>query len=385
MYLGNYENAQKTMDAFGLKSVVGTETVPNIPGDDSKCDLFSASKAAASTSLEHSQLQSGINKKHVSSSSKLSTVSMRPSKHEMGGSLQSTSSYQRPPQRLPKSSVSPNVNSQLPTMNTSLPVDNVRQASPSPISSKQHVKPANPKLPSRQDNQPKEKREKEKIQYYHYHVGKEKRPDRERIKLQQEKTHQKSPKLFTKPPAVKNEHSSSYKGTQVKLVEPNNLNITLGSGSPLTPSMPPSKSPHNRGKDSNITLTSSSAPFTAKPVLSKVQKPLSSPTMRILFGSEIVSNSYQSPIKKKLDRDTINISSEVSMTSEKEVKEKKLKNKKHKSKRLELKESETLPPAEDIIEYASGPKHRSWIPNKKPVVQKPPTSLNLRLFVLYKM
>ena len=89
MCLGSYENAQKTMDAFGLKTVAGTETVPDIAGADSKCDLFSAS-----TSLEHSQLQSGINKKHVSSSSKLSTVSIRPSKHEMGGSLQSTSSYQ---------------------------------------------------------------------------------------------------------------------------------------------------------------------------------------------------------------------------------------------------------------------------------------------------
>ena len=383
MCLGSYENAQKTMDAFGLKSVVGTETVPNIPGDDSKCDLFSASKAP-STSLEHSQLHSGINKKHVSSLSKLSTVSMRPSKHEMGGSLQSTSSYQRPPQQLLKSSVSPKVNSQLPTVNTSLPLDNVRQASPLPISSKQHVKPANPKFPSRQDNQPKEKREKEKMQCCHYHVGKEKRPDRERIKLQQEKVHQKSPKLLTKPPAVKNEHSSSYKGTQVKLVEPNNLNITLGSGSPLTPSMPSSKSPHNRGKHSNITLTSSSAAFTAKPVPSKVPKPLSSPTMRILFGNEIVSKSYQSPIKKKLDRNTINMSSEVSMTSEKKVKEKKLKNKKHKSKSLELKESETLPPVEDITEYASGPKHQSRIPNKKPVAQKP-TSLDLRLFVLYIM
>ena len=380
MCLGSYENAQKTMDAFDLKSVVGTETVPNIPGDDSKCDLFSASKAAPSTSLEHSQLHSGINKKYVSSLSKLSTVSIRPSKHEMGGSLQSTSSYQRPLQWLSKSSVSPKVNSQLPTVNTSLPLDNVRQASPLPISSKQHVKPANPKFPSREDNQPKEKREKEKMQYCHYHVGKEKRSDRERIKLQQEKTHQKSPKLPTKPPAVKSEHSSSYKGTQVKLVEPNNLNITLGSGSPLTPNMPPSKSPHNRGKHSNITLTSSSAAFTAKLVPSEVPKPLSSPTVRILFGSETVSNSYQSPTKKKLDRNIINMSSKVSMTSEMKVKEKKLKNKKHK----ELKESETLPPAEDITEYASEPKHQSRIPNKKPVAQKP-TSLDLRLFVLYKM
>ena len=373
MCLGNYDEAQRTMNAFGLKSVVGTETVPTTPGIDTKHDLFS-SKTAPSTSLES---HSGINKKHVSSSSKLSTVSMRPSKHEISGNSQSTSSFQRPPQRPPKSSVSPRVNSQLSATSTSLPPDNVKQASPSPISSKQHVKPVTPRPPSRQDNRPKEKREKEKHHHRHHHVSKEKRPDKERIKLQQDKAHQKPSKLLTKPPAVKNEHSSSYEDTQVKLTEPNNINKTLGSGRPMMPSMPPSKSPHNRGKESNIALTSSSAAMTAKPMPSKVPKPLSSPTIRTSF-SEIVSEFHQSPTQSRLDRNAINTSLEATMTSEKKVKEKKLKKKKHKSKSSELKESEALPPAENITEYASEPKPLPRIPSKKPVAQKP-TSLDLRL------
>ena len=379
MCLGSYDDALKTMNTFGLKSVVGTETVPTTPGVDTKHDLFSSSKMAPSTSLEHSQLHS---KKHVASSSKLSTVSMRPSKHEMSGSSQSTSSHQRPPQRPHKSSVSPRVNPQLPTANTSLPLDNIRQASPSPVSSKQHVKPVTPRPPSRQDNRPKEKREKEKLHHRHHHVGKEKRPDKERIKLQQEKAHQKPPKLLNKPPAVKNEHSSLYEDTQVKLMEPNNINKTLGSGRPLMPSMPPSsKSPHNRVKDTNITLASSSAVITAKPVPSKIPKPLPSPTIKSSFASEIVSNSHRSPTKEKLYRNAIDMPLEVSLTSEKKVKEKKLKKKKHKSK---SQESERLLPAEDITEYVSEPKPQPRIPSKKPVAQKP-TSLDLRLFVLYTM
>ena len=224
MCLGNYDEAQRTINAFGLNSVVGTETVPTTPGVETKQNLFSSKKGPFASLESHG----GINKKHASSSSKLSTVSMRPSKHEMSGSSQGTSSFQRPSQRPPKSSVSPRVNNpQLSTTSTSLPTDNVRQVSPSPISSKQHVKPVAPRPPSRQDNRPKEKREKEKQHHRHHHVGKEKRPDKERIKLQQEKAHQKPPKLLTK---VKNEHSSSYEDTQVKLMEPSSLNKTLGSG-----------------------------------------------------------------------------------------------------------------------------------------------------------
>lgn len=41
MCLGNYDEVQKTMNTFGLKAVVGTETVPISPEDDMKCELFS--------------------------------------------------------------------------------------------------------------------------------------------------------------------------------------------------------------------------------------------------------------------------------------------------------------------------------------------------------
>lgn len=386
MCLGNYEEAQRTLNTLGFKSVLGTETVPTTPGVDVKHNVFSSSEAAA---LEHLQLHGAIKEKQLTSSSKLSTVSMRPTKHEMASGSQSVSAgYQRPPQRPPRSSVSPRVNPHLTTTNTPQPPDvmNIRQASPSPIGSKHQVKPVVPKPPSRQENRPKEKREKDKTHHHHHHVGKEKRPDKERIKLQQEKSHQKPPKLLNKPPAVKSDHSlPQYEDTQAKRVGPNSINKTLVSGRSIAPGLPLSKSPHNRVKESNISgVPSNTVATNAKPVPSKVPKPLPSPTMRTPFTSDIISDSYRSPTREK---PAVSTSLEVSMTSERKIKEKKQKKKKHKSKTLELtRENERLPPVEpvveNVVEFPSEPKLQSRIPNKKPVAQKP-TSLDLRLLVLY--
>ena len=39
--LGNYDQAQKMINTFGLKAVVAAETVPISPEGDMKCELFS--------------------------------------------------------------------------------------------------------------------------------------------------------------------------------------------------------------------------------------------------------------------------------------------------------------------------------------------------------
>ena len=388
MCLGNYDEAQRTMNAFGLKSVVGTETVPTTPGVDVKHDIFS-SKTMPSSNLNYSQVRGDVKDK-ASSLSKLTTSTSypKPKKHEAGSSLQSNGiapSHQRPSyqqlQQPSRSSVSPK---NLSAVSSSQVPDTTNTRQVSPVRSKQHVKPVVPRPPSRQDNQPKEKKEKaHHHHHHHHHVGKEKRPDKERIKLQQEKAHQKPPKLLNKPAPVKNDHpssSSSYEDPQVKRIEPNSLNKTLGSGRPIIPSMPPFKSPHNSmiGKDSNIGVVSSGATVTAKLVPTKAPKPLPSPTVRTSFTSELFSEPWRSPNKERPDKNVVNAPLEVNMAPEKKAKEKKLKKKKHKQKTSELtRETERLPPP--VEEFTSEPKVQPHIPNKKPMAIKPP-SLDLRLY-----
>lgn len=382
MCLGNYDDAQKTMNAFGLKSVVGTETVPTTPGVDVKHDMFLSKTAVPSG---YSQMHGDVKDK-TSSLSKLTTSMSypKPKKHETNSSNGIAPSHQRlsyqQPQQPSRSSVSPKVTAHLSAMSSSQAPDTTNTRQASPVVSKQHVKPVVPRPLSRQDNHPKEKKEKT-----HHHHGKEKRPDKERIKLQQEKAHQKPPKLLNKPAPVKNDHppSSSYEDSQVKRIELNSLNKTLGSGRPVIPSMPPSKSPHNRmiGKDSNIGVVPSGATVTTKPLPTKVTKPLPSPTVRTPFTGELFSESRRSPGKEKPDKNVVNAPLEV-MTFEKKVKEKKFKKKKHKSKTSEpTKEIEKLPPSvEDMmVEFTNEPKVQPHVLNKKPMVQKPP-SLDLRLY-----
>ena len=398
MCLGNYDEAQRTMNAYGLKSVVGTEVVPTTPGIDVKHDIFS-SKSGPPVNLAHFQSNGGVREKQALSSSKLaaSTAMSYPksSKLETSSTIQGTSAtsgHQRPSQRPPKSSISPKVNAQFSTVTNSQLSDSTTGSTvtrqPSPVSSKQYVKPVVPRPPSKQENRPKEKREKERS-HHHHHVGKEKHPDKEKLKLQQqekEKSHQKAPKLLNKPTSVKNDQLSSYENTQMKHLESINLNKTLSSVRPI---MPPSKSPHNRmiGKEGNSAVPSSSSAVTAfaKPVPSKVPKPLSSPTMRPSFaGEQCVTDSHRfSSKEERADREAINTSMVVGIPSEKKTKEKKLKKKKHKLKDLELaKEREVLPIVEDAMELTSGPKPPLCMPTKKHVAQKP-TSLNLRLIVFY--
>ena len=382
MCLGSYDDAQKTMNAFGLKSVVGTETVPTTPGVDVKHGMFSSKTAVP---LGYSQVHGDVKDK-TSSLSKLTTSMSYPKakKHEASSSNGiAPGHHQRPsyqqPQQPSRSSVSPKVTTHLSAVSSSQAPDITYTRQASPVVSKQHVKPVVPRPPSRQDNHPKEKKEKT-----HHHHGKEKRPDKERIKLQQEKAHQKPPKLLNKSAPVKNDHPSSYEDSQVKHIEPNSLNKTLGSGRPVIPSMPPSKSPHNRmiGRDSNIGVVPSGATVTAKPVPTKVPKPLPSPTVRTPFTGELFSESQRSPGKEKPDKNAVNVPLEVNMTLEKKAKEKKPKKKKHKSKTSELtKETEKLPPPVEavMVEFTSEPKVQPHVPNKKPMAQKPP-SLDLRLY-----
>ena len=381
MCLGNYEEAQKTMNVFGLKSVVGTETVPTTPGVDVKHDMFSSKTVPSGYSQVHGDV-----KDKASSLSKLTTSTSYPKvkKHEASSSNGIAPGHQRPSyqQQPSRSSVSPKVTAHLSVVSSSQVPDATNTRQTSPVKSKQHVKPVVPRPPSRQDNHSKEKKEKT---HHHHHVGKEKRPDKERIKLQQEKAHQKPPKLLNKPAPVKNDYPS-YEDSQVKRIEPTSLNKTLGSGRPVIPSMPSSKSPHNRmiGKDSNIGVVPSAATVTPKLIPTKVPKPLPSPTVRTTFTGELFTESRRSPGKERPDKNAVNAPLEVNMTLEKKVKEKKLKKKKHKSKTSELtKETERLPPpVEEVMEFTSEPKVQLHVPNKKPVAQKPP-SLDLRLYSCY--
>ena len=370
------------METFGLKSVVGTETVPTTPGVDVKHDMFSSKTAVPSG---HSQVHGDVKDK-TSSLSKLTTSMSYPKtkKHEASSSNGIAPGHQRPsyqpPQQPSRSSVSPKVTAHLSAVSSSQMPETSSTRQASPVVSKQHVKPVVSRPSSRQDNHPKEKKEKT----HHHHHGKEKRPDKERSKLQQEKAHQKPPKPLNKPAPVKNDHPSSYEDSQVKRIEPSSLNKTLGSGRPVIPSMPPSKSPHNRmiGKDSNIGVVPPGAMVTAKLVPTKIPKPLPSPTVRTPFTGELFSESRRSPGKEKPDKNAVNVPLEVNMTLEKKAKEKKLKKKKHKSKTSELtKEVEKLPPpVEDtMMEFTSVPKVQPHVPSKKPMAQKPP-SLDLRLY-----
>ena len=378
MCLGNYDDAQRTIETFGLNSVVGAERVPTTPGIDVKQDIF-LSKAVPSS---NSRMHSG---KHHASLSKLATSASysRPRKHEASGNLQNntiSSGHQRPshqqPLRPPKSSVSPKVTHLSAGIN-SQPPDTVNTKQPSPVSSKHHAKPVTPRPPSRQDNRPKEKKEKA-----HHHINK-KKFDKERIKLQQEKGQQKPSKPISRPAPVKTDQPL-YEDSQVKRSELSSLNKTLVSGRPVMSSMPPSKSPHNRviGKEGSNIAVPSGAAVTVKPVPSKVPKPLPSPTVKTPFTGEPLQ---QSPSNDRRDKNALNASMDVSMTFEKKIKEKKVKKKKHKSKSSELiKEVEKpLPPpppqVESFMEFNSEPKVQPYVPSKKPATQKPP-SLDLRLF-----
>lgn len=386
MCLGNYDDAQRTINAFGLKSVVGAETVPTTPGVDTKHDLFSKAMLS-SINPEH---YSGVRERQILPSSKLITAtasSSKPSKHEANSSGSHGTAHQRPPyqsQRPPRSSVSPKVNTHLSTVNSSQLSDASITKQTSPVNSKHQVKPVTPRPPSRQESRPKEKKGKEKTHHHHHHhhnVGKEKRPDKDKIKLQQDKVHQKPPKLLSKPAAVKSEQQlSSSEAAQVRHVEPNSLN-KIGSGrTAMPPSMPPSKTPYSNSREAAATGVLASSGVTVKPVLpSKIPKLLPSPIMKVPFtGEACVSDSQQSPTKAKPDKNAINASLEINMVSEKKMKEKKLKKKKHKSRTMELpKETEH----EDITEFTSEPRMQPMIPSKKPVAQKP-TSLDLRLLML---
>ena len=381
MCLGSYDDAQRTMETFGMNSVVGAETVPTTPGIDVKQDMF-LSKTVPSS---NSRMYSGIkDKHHASSLSKLTTSASYPktSKHEANSNLQNnaiSSGHQRPsyqqPHRPSKSSVCPKV-THLSAGNNSQPSDTVYAKQPSPGSSKHLVKPVTPRPPSRQDNWPKEKKEKT-----HHHVNK-KKLDKERIKLQQEKGQQRPPKFLNRLAPVKTDQPL-YEDPQVKRSELNTLNKTLASGRPVMASMPPSKSPHNRiiGKESGNIAVPSGTAVTVKPVSSKVPKPLPSPTVKTPFTGEPLQ---QSPSNERVDKNAVNASMDISMTSEKKVKEKKLKKKKHKSKTSELiKEAEKPlpppPPVENFMELNSEPKLQPHVPSKKPAMHKPP-SLDLRLF-----